>query len=314
MDPKKIEAVSKIDASSINTLERVRSFLGLCSYYRRFIPKFSKIAAPLTDLTKTGVDVAVESQKPECQEAIEKLKVSITTEPVLATPRMDREFIVKTDGAQTEGIGGVLGQHDDDQRERAVGYYSRRLIPAERKYTVTEIELLAALESIKNWRPYLWGRHFRLVIDHAALRWLHSMRDSIEGGPSSRLMRWILKLSEYDFEVEHKAGVTHTDADGLSRLAAAAERCICAARHLHEVTVEYERQVAAAHALEATLPPNLPTPADISARLYELIPRSELDRSLVDGAVDVLLGQFREYGRDRFDEPTAFVELAREAL
>ena len=87
-----------------------------------------------------------------------------------------------------------------------IAYYGRRLNKAERNYTVTEIELLAAVESIKNWRSYLWGRQFKLVIDHQALRWLHTMRDTVEGGPSSRLMRWILKLQEYDFTVEHKPG------------------------------------------------------------------------------------------------------------
>ena len=222
MDPKKISAVANIDPTSINTLERVRSFLGLCSYYRRFIGSFSKIAACLTDLTKKGVDVATLSQSIECQAAIVKLKEAITTEPVLAAPRFDRQFIVKTDGAQTEGIGGVLSQHDDEQHERVIAYYGRRLQNAERNYTITEIELLAALSSIKNWRPYLWGRKFRLIVDHVALKWLHSIRETIEGGPASRLMRWILKLAEYNFEVEHKAGTQHCDADGVSRLVAMA--------------------------------------------------------------------------------------------
>ena len=131
---------------------------------------------------------------------------------MLATPRFDRGFILKTDAAQTEGIGGVLSQVDDDGHERVIGYYGRRLTPAERNYTVTEIELLAAVESIKHWRPYLWGREFRLIIDHAALRWLHTMRDTMDGGPASRLMRWILKLQEYRFTVEHKPGITHKDA------------------------------------------------------------------------------------------------------
>ena len=78
--------------------------------------------------------------------------------------------------------------------------------------------MLAAIEAIRNWRPYLWGRQFKLVIDHSALRWLHTMRDTMEGGPASRLMRWIIKLQEYNFHVEHKPGVLHKDADGVSRL------------------------------------------------------------------------------------------------
>jgi len=135
-------------------------------------------------------------------------------------PRGDREFILKTDAVSKEGIGGVLSQVDDNGHEKVIAYYGRRLIPAERNYSVTEIELLAALESIRNWRPYLWGRKFRLVIDHSALRWLHTMKDTVEGGPASRLMRWALKLAEYRFTIEHKPGALHKDADGISRLVA----------------------------------------------------------------------------------------------
>ena len=221
MDPKKIAAVSTIDPKSINSLEKVRSFLGLCSYYRRFVAGFAQIAAPLTDLTKAGVDVPTLSQSDECQAAVRALIASITSEPVLTPPRFDRDFIVKTDAANTEGIGGVLSQLDDEGHERVNAYYGRRLTAAERHWTVTEIELLAALKCIKNWRPYLWGRKFKLIIDHAALRWLHTMRDTVEGGPASRLMRWILVLSEYNFSVEHKPGVLHKDADGVSRLVCA---------------------------------------------------------------------------------------------
>ena len=220
MDPKKISAIRDLDPTQINTLEKIRSFLGLVSYYRRFVAGFSKLAVPLHNLTKDGVDVPTASQTPECQDAIKALINSITSEPVLCTPRFDRPFILKTDAANTEGLGGVLSQHDDEGRERVIGYYGRRLNPHERNYTITEIELLAAVESIKHWRPYLWGREFKLIVDHSALRWLHTMKDTMEGGPASRLMRWILKLAEYNFTVEHKPGVLHKDADGVSRLAA----------------------------------------------------------------------------------------------
>ena len=222
MDPFKLDKVKTIDPKSLNTIERVRSFMGLCSYYRRFVKDFAGISSPLTDLTKTGVDVATQSQTPAAQQAAITLIEALTSEPVvLRMPKYDRPFIVKTDAAATEGIGGVLSQQDDDGNEKVVAYYGRRLSDAERKYTVSEIELLAAKECMKTWRPYLWGRHFKLIIDHAALKWLHSMKDSIEGGPATRLMRWTMKLQEYDFEVEHKAGKLHADADAVSRLVAA---------------------------------------------------------------------------------------------
>ena len=218
MDPKKIEVVRDWDTKDMRTVTKVRSFLGMCSYYRRFIEGFSRIAAPLTDLTKDGVDVERESQTHECQRAMQRLIKAITSEPVMSTPRFDRPFIVKTDAANKEGLGGVLGQLDNEGREKVVAYHGRRLNKHERNYTVTEIELLAAVDSIKHWRPYLWGRAFKLVVDHSALRWLHTMRDTMEGGPASRLMRWILKLSEYRFHVEHKPGALHKDADAISRL------------------------------------------------------------------------------------------------
>jgi hypothetical protein len=125
MAASKIETVSNIDPKSINSLDKVRSFLGLCSYYRKFIRSFSILAYPLTRLTRTGCDVANESPTGECRDAIEALKKAITSKPVLIPPREDRRFIVKTDSASTLGIGAVLTQTDDDGRERVVAYYGR---------------------------------------------------------------------------------------------------------------------------------------------------------------------------------------------
>ena len=154
MDPKKIEVVRAINPRDINSLEKVRSFLGLCSYYRRFIKGFSHLAAPLTDLTRTGVDVAVVSQTPECQRAVQRLIELITSAPVLAAPRQDKEFIVKTDAASTLGIGGVLSQIDDHGHEHVVAYYGRRLTAAERHWSTTEVELLAALGGVPRYGFY----------------------------------------------------------------------------------------------------------------------------------------------------------------
>ena len=252
MDPKKIDTVSKIEPSSINTLEKVRSFLGLCSYYRRFISNFSKISSSLSDLTRIGVDVAEQSQSEACQNAIRALKDAITSEPVLGTPRYDRPFIVKTDAANTEGIGGVLSQLDDEGRERPIAYYGRRLNPkGERNYTVTEIEMLAAIRCIKHWRTYLWGRRFKLVVDHQALRWLHTMRDTMEGGPASRVMRWILSLQEYDFDVEYKPGSLHKDADGISRLATPVLDAAVAPFYYPDQTPQYAAPAARARVTTA---------------------------------------------------------------
>ena len=223
--PQKIIGVSKINPRDIRCISTVRSFLGLTGYYRNFINNYHVLSGPLTSLTKKNVDVKLESQKPEVQEAIIKLKDALTSAPVLAPPRSDRPFIIHCDAATNHGIGGILVQKDDDEEgnhamggERPVSFYGRRFNDAERNYTVTESELLGVLESIKHFRPYLYGRHFTIVTDHAALRWLHTMKESVAGGASSRLTRWSLKLQEYSFDVVHKAGKMHHDADAISRL------------------------------------------------------------------------------------------------
>ena len=218
LDPKKISAVSSINPRSINNLETVRSFLGLAGYYRNHIENFHVLSSPLVDLTKAGVDVPTESQKPEAQAAVANLIKALCSDPVLMYPRSDREFIVATDAATGVGVGACLKQIDDDGTERVVSYHGRRFNKAERNYTVTECELLAVIEAVKHFRPYLWGRRFRLVTDHMALKWLHTMKETVAGGLSSRLTRWTLRLQEHDFEVEHKPGKDHGDADGVSRL------------------------------------------------------------------------------------------------
>ena len=221
MEGTKVEVIKAVQPDTFKSIEDIRSFLGLCSYYRKLIPEFSKKAGPLTDLTKTteGIDVAAACKTPEVQAAIEGLKQAMLTAPVLAMPDFSKQFILKTDAAVNFGLGGVLSQKDNEGRERVIAYFSRKLSGAQRNYSVTEIELLAALECMKHWRTYLWGRPFHLIVDHQALKWLHSMQDATGGGKASRLQRWILSLQEYDFTVEHKPGVEHKDADGLSRLA-----------------------------------------------------------------------------------------------
>ena len=218
LDPKKISAVASINPRSINNLETVRSFLGLAGYYRNHIADFHVLSSPLVDLTKAGVDVPTESQKPAAQAAVVRLIEALCKDPVLMYPRSDREFIVATDAATGVGVGACLKQVDDDGVERVVSYHGRRFNKAERNYTVTECELLAVIEAVKHFRPYLWGRRFRLVTDHMALKWLHTMKETVAGGMSSRLTRWTLRLQEHNFEVEHKPGKDHGDADGVSRL------------------------------------------------------------------------------------------------
>ena len=220
VSPEKVEAIKKINSEAINNLTAVRSFLGAASFYRKHIRGFASIAKPLTELTRQGVDVSVESQKEPAQTAIRTLKEALTTTPVLALPRWDLPFIVHTDACIT-GLGAVLCQRDEEGTERPIAYWGRVLTPAETNYTVSELELLAIVSCIKHWRPYLWsasGKKFILRVDHAALLYLHTAKDTVGGGPASRLQRWYLKLQEYRFEVWHRPGRIHYDADFISRM------------------------------------------------------------------------------------------------
>ena len=129
---------------------------------------------------------------------------------MLIYPDFSQPFIVACD-ASTKAIGAVLSQLQNGQ-ERPVAYCSRQLNPTETRYSVTELELLAFLFATKQFRCYLDGCNFVVHTDHRALKWLISSED-----PSSRLMRWAVKLSEYDCTVEHRPGTRMQHADALSR-------------------------------------------------------------------------------------------------
>ena len=186
----------------------VKGFLGLASYYRRFISGFSTIAHPLIELTKERV--AFQWGQDEIT-AFEKLRKLLTTAPILAYPDFSHKFILFTD-ASDFGIGGVLSQQIE-KKERPIAYYNRHLSEAEQKYGTTEKECLAIVDSVKHFRQYLNGRHFTLVVDHQPLEYLKSAKDT-----NRRLNRWSLELASYDYTVTYRRGKSHGNADALSRI------------------------------------------------------------------------------------------------
>ena len=193
------------------TKKEVRSFLGLAGYYQRFIPNFAEQAKPLTDLTKKGLPDQV-SWTPLCQDAFSLLKDALSKGPVLCNPNFDRPFTLQTDASEF-AIGAVLSQMDDDGLEHPVSYYSKKLLPRESRYATVEKECLALKLGIEQYSVYLTGRKFTVQTDHRALQWLNRMRDQ-----NSRLTRWSLALQPYQFDVIHRQGRAHTNADALSRI------------------------------------------------------------------------------------------------
>lgn len=206
-DTEKVEAVKEWPIPT--HIKQVRSFQGLCSYYRKFIHNFYHIARPLNRLLEKGI---LFHWSEECDQAFQILKHKLVEAPILGYPQENDTccFILDT-GASNFGIGGVLTQIQN-VHERVIGYYSKSFNKAERSYCVTRKELLALVQSVKHFHCYLYGRSFTLRTDHGYLRWLNNFRN-----PVGKLARWLEVLSEYDFVKKHRRGRSLLNADALSR-------------------------------------------------------------------------------------------------
>ncbi len=149
--------------------KQLRQFLGLASYYRRFVKNFAQIAAPLHRLTEKGSSWTWSN---ECEDAFTTLRGKLTTTPVLTFPRFDQPFILDVD-ASGDGLGEILSQVEDG-RECVVAYASRALTKTECRYCATRREMLALVWGTRYFRPYLYGRRFKARTDHSSLRWLRN--------------------------------------------------------------------------------------------------------------------------------------------
>lgn len=206
-DPNKVDAIT--DFPSPRTVRQVRSFLGMCGWYHRYIAGFADIAAPISDLL--GKHAKFEWTA-AAQVAFDKLKSCLTSAPVLSHPDFKKPFIIQCD-ASRNGVGGVLYQLDEKGDEHPIAFMSKKLNSAQRNYCVTEQECLAAILSLKKFRGYVEGMKFTIVTDHASLKWLMTQKNL-----SGRLARWSLNLQGYDFSIEHRKGSANIVPDALSRV------------------------------------------------------------------------------------------------
>ncbi|GMF52614.1 unnamed protein product [Phytophthora fragariaefolia] len=194
----------------------VKRFVHLAGYYRKFIAAFGSIVEPLTRLLKKDV----KWQWSEAQEfAFERVKMLLTTRPLLLYPNFELPFRLVTDASKM-GLGACLMQ-DQGHGWQPIAYGSKVNSTAESNYSITELECLAGVWSVKMFRPYLYGRAFTIITDHSALKWL--MTRPILAG---RLQRWSLVLREYEFQVEYRPGATNVVADALSRAPAAVRAAV----------------------------------------------------------------------------------------
>lgn len=192
----------------------MRSFLGLSSWFSKFIPDYATLVEPLRQLLKT--DMKVELQWSEAaHESFSNLKKLLLESPALAVYDPDLPAFITTD-ASGYGLGAVLTQLHPDQVERVVAFASRTLSPAERKYSTTEKEALACVWAVERWRTYVWGRRFTLRTDHQALTTLLSTKDMNRAG--MRIARWSARLMCFQYDVQYRPGVQNDIADCLSRV------------------------------------------------------------------------------------------------
>ncbi|GBG82867.1 hypothetical protein CBR_g36393 [Chara braunii] len=206
-DSRKVAAVK--EAPVPTSLTQVRAFLGLASYYRRFIKGFAAIARPLTNLLRKDQPLSWDA---ECQQAFATLKDALATTPILIRPDPSKQFILIMDW-QPEAISAILAQKGDDGREHVIEYVSRTVPDERRNDSAPQGECYTVVWGIQHFHPYLYGQKFRLMTDHKPLLALKKLTNY-----TGMIGRWAVRLQEYDFDIVHRKTERHGNADGLTRL------------------------------------------------------------------------------------------------
>ncbi|GFY33838.1 retrovirus-related Pol polyprotein from transposon 17.6 [Trichonephila clavipes] len=188
--------------------KQIKSFLGCCNFYRRYIKNFAKRALPLTNLLRKDTPFEWTS---ETQEAFDDIKKAILNPPVLALPDQNAELQITTD-ASSRGIGAVLEQKYPNSEVKPLYFFSKKLNPSQSKYNATVLEFFAIYTALNFFRPFLLGRKFKVFTDHKPLAGFLSNKN-----PSSKILRWKLALEEFNYDIHYIRGSLNSVADHLSR-------------------------------------------------------------------------------------------------
>jgi len=203
--PDKVERIQNWPTP--HCLTEVRAFMGLASYYRRFVKNCAKIVEPLTRLSQKNTRFVWTE---EAQESFETLKEALLDTVILAYPIPGLPCILDTDASDV-AVGAVLSQKVEGV-ERPIAFYSVVLNRTQRNYCATRREMLAVVKSLQHFRHYLLGAKVILRTDHHSLLWLKRFKT-----PTGIMARWIETLAEFDIQIEHRPGRLHSNADALSR-------------------------------------------------------------------------------------------------
>ena len=190
------------------TKKEVQRICGLLNYYRRFIPHFSELARPLTDMTRCRGKIVWTA---ECQKSLDTLKTLLTSEPILRIPDLSKPFVVQADASQFS-IGAVLMQQHDGILLPCY-YASRKLLDREVQYAIIEKECLAIVFALHTFAKYLLMRPFYIQTDHKPLTFLVQNKSR-----NSRLLRWALSLQQFAFHIQPIPGAQNVISDALSRI------------------------------------------------------------------------------------------------
>lgn len=219
---------SKVDAITnwprLSNVQEVRQFMGLAQHYRRFIPRFASIAAPLTDLTRgVGPKKRPIVWTADCQASFDRIKELLSSAPVLQMPAMDKPYRIETD-ASDYGCGAVLLQPSDSDPTQwnPVAYESKKFSAPERSYPPQERELLGIIHALRTWRCFIDGcvGGYTVYSDHLPLKYFRE-----QDKPTPRLVRWIAELELYAPDIQYKPGKDNNVPDVLSRIGSPASSC-----------------------------------------------------------------------------------------
>ena len=207
-DRSKVEAINKI--TTPDSIEEVRQFNGMCSYYRKFISHYSDISKCFNDMTKKG---ATFNWTKECDATFKLLKEKLMEDPVLIIPQVDKDYVIHCD-ASKYSYSGILQQTRPGTEELApVAYFSGNFDKTQVKWNITEKEAYAIYKSVKKFTFYTTGAKTTVFSDHKLLK------NFFEGGMNiTKLDRWSLELQEFDISLEFIQGKLNTVADVISRL------------------------------------------------------------------------------------------------
>ena len=209
-DPQRLEGLARIEPP--RTKKELRKILGVFGYYREYIPHYSEIAQPMTDLTSSKVpNVLGDRWSEEGQSSLVRLQATLLSHRVMRVPVVGHPFVLHTD-ASGRAVGATLGQKDEKGVEQPLAFASQKLTPTQAAWSTIEREAYAVIWALNKYRDLIFGTRVTVCCDHNPLQYIRECAPK-----SAKLMRWSLALQEFDVDFRYQKGTSNVVADWLSR-------------------------------------------------------------------------------------------------